>query len=345
MKSLNGNFYNPPFSHIYVEREALTHNRTGEILARFPHAKVVVIDHYKDVFCRSRQDYAAQHMAQNMILAVKHGSLLYEGAPVCQSFGNEYFYYTSCVMNCVYDCEYCYLKGMYPSGNLVVFVNLEDIFAEIEETLKRHPMYLCVSYDTDLLAIEHMTGYASRWIEFVRRQNKRQPGSLKIELRTKCAGRELWKNVQPHPDVICAFTLSPQAVIDTCEHRTPSLEQRILGAAEAMRAGFPVRLCFDPMLYCRDWRKQYEDMLAQVDARIDMEQLVDVSVGAFRVSQDYLKKMRKNEPYSAVVQFPYQNDGGVYHYPTELMEEMEQFMVERLAERIGREKIFQWQET
>ena len=178
MKSLNGNFYNPPFSHIYVEREALTHNRTGEILARFPHAKVVVIDHYKDVFCRSRQDYAAQHMAQNMILAVKHGSLLYEGAPVCQSFGNEYFYYTSCVMNCVYDCEYCYLKGMYPSGNLVVFVNLEDIFAEIEETLKRHPMYLCVSYDTDLLAIEHMTGYASRWIEFVRRQNDRQPGNL-----------------------------------------------------------------------------------------------------------------------------------------------------------------------
>ena len=48
--------------------------------------------------------------------------------------------------------------------------------------------------------------------------------------------------------------------------------------------------------------------------------------GTFRISQDYLKKMRKNEPDSAVVQFPYQNDGGVYHYPTALMEEMEQYL-------------------
>lgn len=345
MKNLNGNFYNPLFSHVYVEREALAYAKTREILARFPHAKRIIIDHYKDVFCRSRQDYAAQHRAQSLILAVKHGSLLYEGAPVCQSFGNAYFYYTSCVMNCVYDCEYCYLKGMYPSGNLVIFVNMEDIFAEVKERLAEHPMYLCVSYDTDLLAIEHITGYASRWIAFVREQNELQPGCLKIELRTKCAGRELWQRVPPHPGVICAFTLSPQAVIDACEHRTPSLEQRLLCAAEAMQAGFPVRLCFDPMLYCRDWEEQYDEMLAQVYAHIDMEKLVDVSVGTFRVSQDYLKKMRRSEPYSAVVQFPYQNDSGVYHYPTELMEKMERRMVERLSERIPEEKIFKWQET
>ena len=74
-------------------------------------------------------------------------------------------------MNCVFDCEYCYLKGMYPSANLVVFVNLEDIFAEVEKRLAAHSVYLCVSYDTDLLALEHLTGYAARWIEFVRRVN------------------------------------------------------------------------------------------------------------------------------------------------------------------------------
>lgn len=141
------------------------------MLAQFPQAEVIDIDHYKDVFCRSRQDYVRQHAAQNLILAAKHGELLYPGAPVCQNFGNEHFYYTSCVMNCVFDCEYCYLKGMYPSANLVVFVNLEDIFAEVEKRLDAHPVYLCVSYDTDLLALEHLTGYAARWIEFVRRMN------------------------------------------------------------------------------------------------------------------------------------------------------------------------------
>ena len=75
-----------------------------------------------------------------------------------------------------------------------------------------------------------------------------------------------------------------------------------------------MRLCFDPMIYCPDWEKEYHEMLELVTKEVPMDQIFDVSVGSFRVSQDYLKKMRKNEPYSAVVQFPFQNDGGVYHY-------------------------------
>ena len=71
-------------------------------------------------------------------------------------------------MNCVYNCEYyCYLKGMYPSGNIVVFVNLEDIFAELEEILQKHPVYLCVSYDSDLMALEDLTGFVESWLGFV----------------------------------------------------------------------------------------------------------------------------------------------------------------------------------
>ena len=47
---------------------------------------------------------------------------------------------------------------MYPSGNLVIFINIEDIFAELETLLAKHPVYLCVSYDTDLLALENIAG-------------------------------------------------------------------------------------------------------------------------------------------------------------------------------------------
>ena len=342
MKSLDRNCYNPPFSHIYVERAAAEHPVTERILARFPHAAVILIEHYKDVFCRRGQDYVLQHGAQNLILAKKRGTLLYEGAPVCQSFGNDNFYYTSCVMNCVYDCEYCYLKGMYPSGNLVIFVNLEDIFAETKRRLAGRPMYLCVSYDTDLAAVEPITGYVSEWVKFVRAQNVGCPGQLKIELRTKSADGRLWSSLAPEEGVICAFTLSPQAVIDACEHRTPSLLQRIESAAAALAAGFSVRLCFDPMIFCKDWKEQYAAMTEQVFFRIPAEKLLDVSVGSFRISQEYLKKMRRCEPDSAVVQFPFRNEGGFYQYPPELMEEMERYLAERLTEHMPPERIFRW---
>ena len=46
-----------------------------------------------------------------------------------------------------------------------------------------------------------------------------------------------------------------------------------------MEHGFSVRLCFDPMIYCSDWKKHYDAMFAQVCGTLDLEKLSDVSVG------------------------------------------------------------------
>lgn len=337
MKNLKQDYFNPFFSHIYVEKDIINHKRTRRILEQFKQAQVIVIDHYKDVFCRKGQNYVKQQKAPSLILASKQGSLIYEGAKVCQSFGNEYFYYTSCVMNCIYDCEYCYLKGMYPSGNLVIFVNLEDYFEELEKILSGHSAYVCVSYDTDLMALEGVTEFVAEWGKFAKRQK-----SLRLEIRTKCGRTDLWEKLIPLNEVYYAFTLSPQPVIDSYEHGTASLGQRIASAKMALEKGFPVRLCFDPMIYCRDWRTHYHDMLTEIFEEIHMEKVTDVSIGSFRISQDYLKKMRKCQPDSAVVWFPYDNRNGVYQYPRRLMEEMEQFLVERIKEHMPEEKIFRW---
>lgn len=335
MRNLSEGYYNPAFSHIYVEKALWGNKRAERILSAFPEATVIEIGHYKDVFCRSGQDYVRQHRSQKLILAEKKGTLFYRGAPVCQDFGNEHFYYASCMMNCIYDCEYCYLKGMYPSGNMVIFVNLEDYFAEAEEILSNHPVYLCVSYDTDLMAMETVAGYVREWMMFAGWHE-----NLTVEIRTKCANRNFFERENPTRGVIFAFTLSPQALIDAGEHGAPSLESRISCAALAIERGFTVRLCFDPALYWPDWESRYDEMLSRVFAEIDMGRVWDVSVGTFRISKDYLKKMRRNEPFSPFAQFPYQNEGGVYRYGRELEEKLKGFFAQRLKEKMPEEKIF-----
>lgn len=336
------NYYSGVFSHIYVEKKAKTYPRTKEILGQFPKSKVIEIDHYKDVFCRRGQNTQLQSNGKALILAVKEGQLIYEGANVCQSFGNDYFYYTSCVMNCLYDCEYCYLKGMYPSGHMVVFVNLEDIFAEVEKILQKHSAYICISYDTDLMPLEQIVGYVKTWINFANKHEK-----LKIEIRTKCGRTDLWdgflNEYSNNKNVIFAFTISPKRIVEDYEHGTSSLGNRLRAADLAMKKGFSVRLCFDPMIYCPNWRDHYDQMMTMVEDKINLTKMVDVSVGSFRISQDYLKKMRRNAPTSQIVQFPYQNVNGVYQYPTEILEEMEQYMTERLLRHIPETKIFRWQ--
>ncbi len=330
------------FRHIYVESRVLGLERTERMLARFPEAEVIEIRHYKDIFNRRRQDPAVQHKSQNLIIAAKEGRLVYPGAPVCQSFGNAHFFYTSCVMNCVFDCEYCYLKGMYPSGNLVIFVNLEDIFKEIRGLLSQFPVYLCVSYDTDLMAVEGLTGYVEEWARFVRDN----PG-LSIEVRTKSPRlcTEAIREAAPEDGrVIYALTLSPDEVIHSCEHGTGTLEGRLRAAQSFMDAGFPVRLCFDPMIYMPGWEEVYGRMIRRASEMIDFSRVRDFSVGSFRISETYLKPMRRVLPRAAVVQYPFELTGGYYRYPAALADRMELFMEYEIRLRAEDAEIFRWEE-
>lgn len=330
------------FRHIYVESKVLRLKRTERILAHFPKAEVIEIRHYKDVFNRRRQNPAVQHQHQNLIIAAKEGRLVYPGAPVCQSFGNAHFFYTSCVMNCVFDCEYCYLKGMYPSGNLVIFVNLEDIFEEVRGLLAKFPVYLCVSYDTDLMAVEGLTGYVEEWARFVRSN----PG-LSIEVRTKSRHlcTETLQQAAPGDGrVIYAVTLSPEEVIRAYEHGTGTLEGRLRAARSFMDAGFPVRLCFDPMIYMPGWEEIYDRMIRQASETIDFLRVRDFSVGSFRISETYLKPMRRALPRAAVVQYPFELTDGYYHYPAVLADRMELFMEHAIRFCAGDAEIFRWEE-
>lgn len=325
---------------VYVEEGIWDRKETREILDRIPDPKTILpIRHYKDLFNRRRQDTVRQHFSKTLILAEKKGRLIYPGAPVCQDFGNRYFYYTSCIMNCLFDCDYCYLKGMYPSGLPVIFVNLEDTFHELEEILEKHPVYLSVSYDTDLVAVENLTSYVRKWTEFTLAHP-----DLLIEIRTKSGRSDLISGLTPCDRVIFALTISPEEIRKSYEHQTGSLMQRLALAKAAVRAGFKARLCFDPMIYVSNWKEIYGRMLDQVREEIDLSSIMDFSVGSFRISDAYLKQMRRVLPDSPAVQFPFMKKDGTYQYPDSIAEEMEAYLVNQLSEYVPREKIFLWED-
>lgn len=116
------------FSHIYIEEGIKDHVRTKEILAKFPNAIPVLIRHYKDSFNRNSQNFRIQKETPKLILAEKKDQFLYPGSDFSPNFSHQHFYYNTMALNCIYDCEYCYLQGMFPSANLVLFVNWEVFF-------------------------------------------------------------------------------------------------------------------------------------------------------------------------------------------------------------------------
>ena len=337
--------YQEHFQHIYVEEALLQSPDVERVLRKFPKAKVIPIRHYKDVFNRKKQGRLAQSRSRKLILAKKEGQRLYDGAVVCQDFSESHFCYTSLLMNCPFHCAYCYLQGMYPSSNLVMFLNLEDYFADCRKWIaEKGSLYLCISYDTDLLAMEGVYPYVEEFARFLNQEN-----ALRIEVRTKAGGEGLWRKMQRLPlslegrkRMIFAFTLSPEEIIEEAEEGSARLSSRIFAIQKALEEGYLVRLCFDPMIYHPRWKELYGDLLQEVFEKIPMEQIHDCSVGSFRISESYLKAMGKALPSSPHTQFPYENTGGYYHYPRELMEEMEGFLYSRLQEKLPKEKIFRW---
>lgn len=336
LNNKNSNLFNNRFSHIYVEKKILNNKNTLEILSKFKDVKIIEIDNYKEVFSSNNQDFHLQKLGQKLILASNKSNMIYEGAVVCENFENDNFYYTSSIINCVYDCEYCYLQGVYSSGNIVIFVDIERVFEEVKELYnKLKTLYLCVSYDTDLLAIESICGFSEKWYYFI--EDKKD---LKIELRTKSGNIDKFLNLKPLDNFIIAFTLSPENIALRNEKYTASFKNRVKAIKELQEKGWKVRICIDPLIYSDNFEKNYSQMIEYLFNEIDKEKVIDVSIGVFRISKEYLKKMRNQNQYSEILYYPFECIDGVYTYSDKIKSYMINFIKEQFLKYIDERKIY-----
>ena len=336
LENKNHNLFNNRFSHIYVEKKILNNKNTLEILSKFKDVKIIEIENYKEVFSSNNQDFHLQKLGQKLILASNKANMIYEGAVVCESFENDNFYYTSSIINCVYDCEYCYLQGVYSSGNIVIFVDIEKVFEEVEELYnKLKTLYLCISYDTDLLAIENICGFSEKWYYFI--EDKKD---LKIELRTKSGNIDKFLNLKPLDNFIVAFTLSPENLALKNEKYTASFKNRVKAIKKLQEKGWKVRICIDPLIYSDNFEKNYRQMIEYLFNEIDKEKVIDVSIGVFRISKEYLKKMRNQNQNSEILYYPFECIDGVYTYSDKTKSYMINFIKEQFLKYININKIY-----
>ncbi|WP_345976488.1 spore photoproduct lyase family protein [Sulfurimonas sp. HSL3-7] len=324
------------FSHLYVERAVIDHPQTKRIMARFPRSHIIEIDHYKDVFNRPNQDFRIQSRSKNLILARREAPYLYEGSYYSDGFEFENFFYTPTLLGCLYDCDYCYLQGMYNSANNVLFVNIEAYFEAVKPHLDK-PTLVAISYDTDTLATESLSGHSAAWIVFAGREP-----NLNLEIRTKSANFKPLRSLEPSAQIVLAWTLSPQVIIDRYEHKTPSLRQRLKAIAEALQAGWQVRLCIDPVIYNDDFEALYLPFVDEIFATLDAEKIHQLTLGSFRMSSTYLKRIKKMHS-SDIAFYPYEVNDGVASYSKAVEQKILATMVAKVTAYFPKEKIRTWE--
>lgn len=313
---------------VYIEQSIAEHPNTLYILQKIKCNNIIYIKHYKDVFNQSSSQWRIQKNSQKIILAERQNNFYYLGSDVTPNFGFDNFYYNTLALNCLYDCDYCYLQGLFSSAHMVLFVNNETYIEETKKLLAQlqKPTYLALSYDTDLLAIANWYNYCEDWIKLCAKQKK-----LTIEIRTKSANINALKNSIPQENVILAWTLSPEEVIAKHEKNTPSLKARIAAIKKAQQAGWQVRLCFDPILKINDWKSVYQNCIQEVITEIDFKKLNSISIGVFRMNKEFLKQIQHQRNDNTLLFDQYELNNDTYTYQQELKNEMIHFIKNRLS--------------
>ena len=327
------------FDFIYVEEAVRDCERTREICRRFPAARVVDCDRYGEIFNRSGQNFRLQKRSPALILAAKQGRRVLP-APPGYGIGSSSNFYFSHMLNCVYDCRYCFLQGMYRSAHMVVFVNFDDFKADIEEVLQASSScaephqgpHFFTGYDCDSLAMEGVTGFVEDFLPFF----AAHPEAL-FELRTKSVRTAPLKSALDN--VVVAYSLNP-AELAGYERGVPPVRSRIAAAQRLQEAGWPVGLRFDPLVWFAEFQGSYRRLFAETFASVRGDRVHSVSLGTLRLPRPFHRRMEALYPEEALLARGLEETGRETGYPGNLREEMLGFCLDELRGYVPEEAIF-----
>ena len=322
---------------IYCEHAIAEHPVTERIRQRFPRASWIPIERYGEVFNRRAQNFRLQKRRPALILAQKHGQLVLP-APPGYGIGHARNFYMSHMLNCVYDCRYCFLQGMYRSAHYVLFVNFEDFQTAMAETLVQQAgASTCFfsGYDCDSLALEPVSAYIENLLPFFE-----QHPEATLELRTKSTQiRGLLKR-PALPNVIVAFSFTPAELAAALEHKTPGVTKRLAAMVQLQAQGWPLGLRFDPLLYDPAFEQRYQQLFQTVFEQIDGNRLHSISFGPFRLPRDYFRTLTRLYPDEPLLAAEYSERDGMLSYPAATEQAMRAFCQQALSRYVPDNIIF-----
>jgi spore photoproduct lyase len=221
------------------------------------------------------------------------------------------------VLGCPADCQYCILQSVLGDIPITVNVRIDDIFHDLETYLDRRQgafTRIGTGELSDSMMLEEVTEFAARAVRFF---SRRTDGVL--ELKTKSAEVDALTDLDPRGGTIVSFSLSPQRMIDLFESGTSSLDARIEAASLLASRGYLLGFHFDPIILHTTWGSDYAAVVEALTGAVDPEDVVWVSLAAFRYTQGLERMIRERFPLSTLLtgEFTRCRDGK-FRYPDEV---------------------------
>ena len=322
---------------IYVEEVIKNHPRTKLILNKFRKSRIILINNYGEIFNKRNQNFRIQKVNPCIILAHKKNGFVLP-APEGFGIGSSKNFYFSHMYNCIYDCRYCFLQGMYSSANYVIFVNFEDFDTAIKNTIEKNinsKLTFFSGYDCDSLALENVTGFAKHILSIFKTHTQ-----IEIEFRTKSVQKQPFLSLKPMKNVILAYSLMPELMSNCLDNKTPSISKRISVISELASRGWKIGLRFDPLIHGENWKILYKELLENIYKNISLDCLHSVSFGTLRFPKRMFKDIFKLYPNEPLFTSPLSLNNKMISYDIEIEKEMTSYCKNLSLRYINENQIF-----
>ncbi|MGH7836780.1 MAG: radical SAM protein [Candidatus Binataceae bacterium] len=202
--------------------------------------------------------------------------------------------------NCPMDCSYCFLQE-YVADNpgMQIFTNYGDAFDELDRLGRRAPernFRIGTGELADSLAFDSLTGISRDLVEyFAGRDN------LILELKTKTDEIGNLLTIDPKGRTLVSWTLSPERVFRSSEHRTAAPSARIDAARRLLEGGYKVAFHLDPIIAYPEAEADYAELIESLFAVVAPERIAFVSMGGLRMTPKLRASARRRFPFDPML--------------------------------------------
>ncbi len=183
-------------------------------------------------------------------------------------------------MNCPMDCVYCILQAYLNNPWLSFFVNIEDLFTELDQALDSEPdrfFRIGTGEFTDSLALDNLTRLSPRLVRYMAGRS-----NAILELKSKSVSIDNLEGLEHQGRTLVAWSLNSPVIMAGEELRTASLEERLQAAMRCVEWGYRLAFHFDPIILHQGWQEGYRHTIRRLFAMVPAEAIVWISLGALR---------------------------------------------------------------
>jgi spore photoproduct lyase len=201
---------------------------------------------------------------------------------------------------CPIDCAYCILQSYMNSRVLTVYANYTKIFNEFDELISLYPKRLLrigTGELADSLALEEITGISTKLIPYFESKN-----NVLFEVKTKTNHIAFLEQFSRRlNNLVISWSVNPDELIDNIEFKSDSIINRLDAAEKAQAMGIKLAFHFDPIVYHKDWRKNYIDLIDLLFKKIDSRNIVWMSLGGLRFPPNLKEIIQDRFPSTSII--------------------------------------------